>query len=113
MIVVASLGHRPDDERVYHRELFTLKKLGYPIAYFTRSETDIDLSDDLIRHTNFPGFDRKSYIQALKEKIDDTVRIFHFHEFELLPLARWLKRQYSAYTIYDVHEYLREMWDTH
>ncbi|MFQ6604795.1 MAG: glycosyltransferase family 4 protein [Fidelibacterota bacterium] len=113
MIVVASLGHRPDDERIYHREIRTLKTLGRPITYLTRSAVRVDLSDDLVTHINFPDLDRASFLTAVKENLPAFVAVFHFHEFELLPLARWFKRRGSTFTLYDVHEYMREMWGTH
>ena len=53
MIVMVSCQHFPDDERVYYRELISLKTLGLPLYYFTRSDSKLDMSDDLIIHKNF------------------------------------------------------------
>jgi glycosyltransferase involved in cell wall biosynthesis len=110
MITIVSCHHFPDDERVYHRELLTLKKLGQPIQYFTRSNSELDISDDLVRHKNCPAkeFSIKEYITFLKNAFLETPpTIFHFHEYDLLPLARLAKLRFNAQVIYDVHEDIR------
>ena len=52
MIVVATSGHKPDDERVYHREIKLLLSAGYDILYCTRWDGDMDLSKERLRHIN-------------------------------------------------------------
>ena len=115
MITIVSCHHFPDDERVYHRELLTLKKLGQPIQYFTRSNSELDISDDLVRHKNCPAkeFSIKEYITFLKNAFLETPpTIFHFHEYDLLPLARLAKLRYDSKVIYDVHEDIRFLSET-
>ena len=115
MITIVSCHHFPDDERVYHRELLTLKKLGQPIQYFTRSNSELDISDDLVRHKNCPAkeFSIKEYITFLKNAFLETPpTIFHFHEYDLLPLARLAKLRYDSKVIYDVHEDIRFLGET-
>lgn len=114
MIAIATSGHRPDDERIYHREIHTLRKLNTPIVYFTRSSHEVDLTEALVTHHNFKGVS----LSVFREKVKETLKhirptIIHFHEFELLPVAKWAKKELKAYTIYDVHEYLKPMWDTY
>ncbi len=86
MITIVSCHHFPDDERVYHRELLTLKKLGQPIQYFTRSNSELDISDDLVRHKNCPAkeFSIKEYITFLKNTFLETPpTIFHKIKFRI------------------------------
>ncbi len=115
MITIVSYHHFPDDERVYHRELLSLKKLNQPIQYFTRSDSDLDLSDELVKHKNFPAneFYMQAYLTALKEAfMNAPPSILHFHEYDLLPLARFVKLRYGSKVIYDVHEDIRFLGET-
>jgi len=54
MIAVVSSGHKPDDERIYHKEIQSLLKAGYEIQYFTRSNSEISLSKKNLIHCNVP-----------------------------------------------------------
>ena len=115
MIAVVTCGHRPDDERIYEREIKTLLKAGYKITYFTRWAGDNYLSEENLWHRNYSQKDIsiRDYIQAiLKDFQVLKPSVVHIHEFELLPLAKKAKRVYSSKIIYDVHDTLRAMWDT-
>lgn len=116
MIVVATSGHKPDDERVYHREIKSLLNAGYKILYFTRWDGDMDLSTEHLRHINESrsGTPIKDYIRIIQDKISATgpKDILHIHEFDLLPLAKQMKKKHGIKVIYDVHDTLRAMWAT-
>ena len=115
MIVVLSCHHYPDDERVYYRELLTLKKLGCPILYYTRSEIEMDMSDEVIIHKNFSPkfFPINKYLNTIKKELEvQPPTLIHFHEYHLLSLAKHVKCSYSAKVIYDVHEDIRYLGKT-
>ena len=115
MICVVSCQHFPDDERVYHRELISLKKLGQSIRYYTRSDSEMDMSDELIAHKNFPAteFSIPEYLNVLRKKFKvSPPTTLHIHEYHLLPLTRLTKRNYNSKVIYDVHEDLRVLSET-
>jgi len=115
MITIVSCHHFPDDERVYHRELLSLKKLNQPIQYFTRSNSELDLSDELVCHKNFiaHNFSIKEYLKTLKSHLKKSPpTILHFHEFDLLPLARFVKLNFGSKVVYDVHEDIRFLGTT-
>jgi len=113
MIIVVSCGHNPDDERIYHREIKSLLKAGYDIRYFTRWDGEMDLSKNNLHHINVKrkSYPIKKYIQFVSEKMNDAT-VLHIHEFELLTLAKKMKKKVSVKVVYDVHENLRDMWDT-
>jgi len=113
MIIIVSCGHNPDDERIYHREIKSLLKAGYDIRYFTRWNGEMDLSATNLHHINVKRkkYPIKKYIQFVSDRIND-VSVLHLHEFELLPLAKKMKKKMNAKIVYDVHENLRDMWDT-
>lgn len=113
MIIVVSSGHKPDDERIYHREIKSLIRAGYSIQYFTRWDGKMDLSMGNLNHINLQRsqFTLRNYINYIIKNIG-IVEILHIHEFDLLPLAKKLKQKYNTKIIYDVHDSLREMWET-
>ena len=113
MITIVSCGHKPDDERIYHREIKSLISAGYSIQYFTRWDGEMDLSSGNLEHINLQRkeYSLRKYIQFIVQNIEHT-KILHIHEFELLPLAKKIKQKYNSPIIYDVHDTLRAMWDT-
>ena len=113
MIIIVSSGHKPDDERIYHREIKSLLKTGYDIRYFTRWDGEMDLSENNLQHINVERkkYPTKKYIQFVSEKINDA-SVLHIHEFDLLPLAKQMKKKNGIKVIYDVHDTLRAMWET-
>ena len=114
MIAVVSSGHKPDDERIYYKEIQSLLKAGYEIQYFTRSNSKICLSEKNLKHFNVSPIKYyiNKYINYVAENIDNAAVVLHIHEFDLLPLAKKLKKRGKIKTIYDVHDTLRAMWET-
>ena len=53
MIVIISCHHFPDDERIYHKQIKSLMKQELSILYYTRSSSDVNVSDKLLQHKNF------------------------------------------------------------
>ncbi|MCK4903340.1 MAG: glycosyltransferase family 4 protein [Candidatus Marinimicrobia bacterium] len=114
MIAVVTCGHYPDDERIYEREIKTLLKAGYKITYFTRWKGDNYLSEENLWHRNYSQKDIsvRDYTQGiLKDFKVLKPSVIHIHEFELLPLAKKVKKLYNTTIIYDVHEANIELWD--
>lgn len=114
MIAIVTCGHRPDDERIYEREIKTLLKAGHKITYFTRWKGDSYLSEDNLWHRNYSQKDLsiRDYTQGiLKDFKVLKPSVVHIHEFELLPLAKKAKKLYNTKIIYDVHEANIELWD--
>ena len=114
MIAVVTCGHRPNDERIYEREIKTLLKAGYKITYFTRWKGDNYLSEENLWHRNYFQKDLsiRDYTQSiLKDLKVLKPSVIHIHEFELLPLVKKVKKLYNTKIIYDVHEANIELWD--
>ena len=115
MIVVVSCQHYPDDERIYHRQIKTLLKQNIFIRYYTRSESDLDLSEPGLKHINLSvNLSVKSYSKQILHQLQasEAPLFFHIHEPELLPLAKSVKQRFRATIIYDVHENLDAMYRT-
>ncbi len=116
MIAVVTSGHKPDDERIYHKEIHSLLNVGYDVQYFTRWDGKMNLSKGTLFHRNFlkNSTSIKQYNYFLMEIISslDNIKVLHIHEFDLLPLAKHLKQSKKLKIVYDVHDDLRAMWDT-
>ncbi len=115
MIAVVSCGHRPDDERIYHRQIKSLLKAGYEIQYFTRFDGDMNLSESGLRHSTFPRSENsvRTFAKLVEAELVQTKPdIVHIHEFELLSMARNVKKSAESKILYDVHDTLIAMWDT-
>ncbi len=107
MIAVVSCEHFPDDERIYHRQIKSLINNGYRITYFTRSESEINLSDTRLTHINFPlTTTLRSFINKIVSFFSENnpPKIFHIHEPVLYQLVSLLKTRFDINVIYDVHE---------
>jgi len=114
MIAVVTCGHRPDDERIYEREIKSLLTAGYEITYFTRWKGNITLSEKNLWHRNYSEKDIsiKEYTKGILRDFKVLKpQVVHIHEFELLPLAKKAKKIFNAKIIYDVHEANVELWD--
>ena len=115
MIAVVSCQHFPDDERIYHRQIKTLLRQNIFIRYFTRSKSDLDLSEPGLKHINLSvNLSVKSYSKQIFYQLQasEAPLFFHIHEPELLPLAKSVKQRFHATIIYDVHENLDAMYRT-
>lgn len=115
MIAVVSCGHRPDDERIYHRQIKSLINAGYEVQYFTRFDGELNVSEIGLNHTNYPRKDNSVQTFAKKVEADlskSKADMLQIHEFELLPMAGRVKKSTGVKIIYDVHDTLTAMWDT-
>jgi glycosyltransferase involved in cell wall biosynthesis len=114
MIAIITCGHRPDDERIYIREIKSLLKAGHKITYFTKWDRETNLSEENLWHRNYSE-KNLSLRDYTKNILNDfkvlKPSIVHIHEFELLPLASKAKKVYDSKIIYDVHEANIELWD--
>ena len=99
-----TIGHNPTDDRIFYKEILSLKKQYKHIALVA---PDFNPPDPGYRidYRAFPdsGFFQKlwnAYKLAKRVKAD----LYHFHEFEFLPFALFLKFKYKRKVIYDAHE---------
>ena len=118
MIAIASCGHFPDDERVYHKQIKTLLTAGHTIRYYSYSARPT-LHNKKKKSLNVYTFNSRAISQKkyksilLKELNENPPEIFHIHDLELLSVAYKLKRRHKkTKIIYDVHEDLVSMWST-
>jgi len=106
-ICVLTTVHNPDDNRVFHKQVISLRDLGHEVVYVAPG---VEAGErDKIRYVNY-----KKPSSKLKRMLDfynvyKLVRglgceVCHFHDVELLPVGLLLKRHTKIKVVYDVHE---------
>ncbi|MBN2411302.1 glycosyltransferase family 4 protein [candidate division KSB1 bacterium] len=107
-VCVFTTVHRPDDVRVFHKEARSLAEAGHRVTLLAHADFERQEKNGvLIRGVKKPAnrFFRLFNVfrfagLCLKEKAD----VYHFHDFELLPVGLFLKLLTGRRVIYDCHE---------
>jgi len=107
-ICIFTTVHRPYDVRVFHKEARSLAEAEHRVtllahADFEREEKNGVVVKGVKRPANrfFRIFNVFRFVfLCLKEKAD----VYHFHDFELLPVGLFLKLVTGRRVIYDCHE---------
>lgn len=105
-ICVITTVHRPDDTRI-NKEIRSLLKMNYKITYLA-PEGDYTAPDGvnyIPLRKNLSRLKRILYSLFGVHKIALAVNadVYHFHDPELIPLAKRLKKR-GKKVVYDVHE---------
>jgi glycosyltransferase involved in cell wall biosynthesis len=100
--------HKPFDVRVFHRQAVSLAAAGYEVVLLAHADFSLEKklgvtvkgvarpSNRWRRLTGLLAF----YFLCKKETAD----VYHFHDFELLPIGWCLKKSTGRKVIYDCHE---------
>jgi glycosyltransferase involved in cell wall biosynthesis len=100
--------HKPFDVRVFHRQAVSLAAAGYEVVLLAHADFAVEKklgvtvkgvarpSSRWRRLTGLLSF----YSLCRKERAD----VYHFHDFELLPIGWLLKKRAACKVIYDCHE---------
>jgi len=107
-VCVFTTVHRPFDVRIFHKEARSLAEAGHRVtllahADFVREEKNGVVVKGVKRPANrfFRLFNVFRFaLLCLKEQAD----VYHFHDFELLPIGLFLKLVTGRVVIYDCHE---------
>ena len=94
MKAIVSCHHYPDDERIYYKQVQSLAKRGDHILYFTRSDSNLDLTDEYINEKTEDALllannmsntldDFKNFFLPDKKKEDFSIIDCMKHSFEL------------------------------
>ena len=106
-IVHVTTVHRPDDVRIYRKEVLALARAGYEVVLVAPERRGSHLDVKQIAIPDYPSRARRmvfapirACIAALRERPDAC----HIHDPELLLAAMAMKLLGHAAIIYDVHE---------
>jgi len=106
-VCILTSVHYHDDNRVYYKEVFSLKRFGYNVTYIAPG-----LKNEIRDGIKYVNVEKpasvlkrilrfyKIYKLAKKQKCD----VYHFQDAELIPTGLLLKWFTKAKVIYDVHE---------
>lgn len=109
-----STVHVPFDQRIFHRECWSLARAGYEVHLLVQLDDAYRLVDGV--HVHSVGAVRKHTLglrlldrftrilraERLARKL--RARVYHLHDPELIPLGLWLKCVTGASVIFDCHE---------
>lgn len=109
-----STVHVPFDQRIFHRECWSLARAGYDVHLLVQLGEPEQLVDgvrvhsigDPRKHTlglrlgNRLGRLRRTAQRAQELQAD----VYHLHDPELIPLGLWLKATTGAAVVFDCHE---------
>lgn len=106
-VCILTTVHNCNDNRVYYKEVLSLKSLGYDVVYAAKEITDeIDKSIETVVIPQ-PNSTIKRFlgvVRAYKVAKNLECEVVHFQDPELIPTGLLLKRFTKAKVIYDVHE---------
>ncbi len=106
-ICVLTTVHNPDDNRVFHKQVLSLRNLGYEVVYVAPNVTPG--VRDGIEYVNYEKPANKfrrmlDFYRVFKMVKGLDCKICHFHDVELIPVGLLLKKKTKIKVIYDVHE---------
>lgn len=110
-------GHSPYDDRIYYKEVLSLKKFFSDISIVASYDKDC-ITDETV---NIKCFKKKKgmvgRIKNLKDMYKRAIEIkadvYHAHEPDSLLIGYLLKRKLGCKVIYDSHEYHPEAFSEH
>lgn len=110
-VVHVGYYHPYDDIRILKKQCVSLSRNGYEVTYITSNRicdfTDEKYDNITIKVIKLKGgrFIRlfKYWKDLFRVLLAENADIYHFHEFELLPIARKLLRR-DKKILYDMHE---------
>ena len=122
-VCILTTVHNCNDNRVYYKEVLSLKSLGYDVVYVAKEITDeIDKSIETVVIPEPKSNLRRifGFYRAYKAAKKLNCEIVHFQDAELIPTGLLLKRFTKIKVIYDVHEdypaqmltkfYIKSIW---
>ena len=100
--------HKDGDVRIFHKECVSLVEAGYRVSLiipntYTRIEKDVNIISFEAPKGNRLTRMTKTVNIVYKMAINVDAEIYHFHDPELLRIAKKLKRK-GKKVVYDVHE---------
>ena len=110
-ILVATLGHTADDDRVYHKQIRSLLRGGHQVTLATRNQPVINSGPPGFQHVDFGAAGIVQFgaaLQSLAEQLQPQA--LQIHEFELLVAGGRIKKKWGIPLIYDVQDPHQEMW---
>ncbi len=112
-ILVATLSHTPDDDRVFHKQIRSLLGAGHEVTLATRNQPVVDLRLPRFQHVDLGPVGVVQFGAALQSLAEQwRPQALQIHEFTLLSAGGSIKKALGIPLIYDVQDTHREMWDT-
>ncbi len=101
--------HHPFDPRIYHKECLSIQEAGYDVTLLAQKDPNTGELSEEITHIPLKTYEGKlkrmlfAPWQAYKIAKQLKADVYHFHDPELMLVARFLKKKNNV-VVYDVHE---------
>lgn len=108
-IVHMTTVHHPFDPRIYHKECLSIQEAGYDVTLLAQKDPNTGELSEEITHIPLKTYEGKlkrmlfAPWQAYKIAKQLKADVYHFHDPELMLVARFLKKKNNV-VVYDVHE---------
>ncbi|MCK4578800.1 MAG: glycosyltransferase [Candidatus Marinimicrobia bacterium] len=112
-VMIATAGHSPDDDDLFHRMTRSLLDAGHRVLMVTRGQTATAPELDGFQHVNFPDQPVTDFGRALEQLAREwQPEALQVREFELLAAAGRIRKAHGIPVIYNVGDHHREMYAT-
>ncbi len=106
-VCILTSVHPPFDVRIFHKEAKSLVKAGYDVTLIAQHDKEEIVDGVKIINLQKPRNRIERMTKTVSELYQKALRvdadIYHFHDPELIPVGKALKKRGKA-IIYDVHE---------
>ncbi|MEE9464474.1 MAG: glycosyltransferase [Candidatus Neomarinimicrobiota bacterium] len=112
-IMIATAGHSPDDDRIYHRQVRSLLAAGHQVTLVTRGFDQLASPPPGLQHVDTGAMKVSDFARAMAGlAVEWSVDVLQVREFELLPAAAKVRQENGIPLVYDVGDHHREMYAT-
>ncbi len=107
-VVVMTSGHEPFDDRIYYKEVLSLRDAGYNVTLIAPWRKKIKF--EVLKFINVPKPKNRlerfflTTFRILLKAVKEDATIYHFHDPDLIWVGFILKVIFRKKVIYDVHE---------
>lgn len=106
-VCILTSVHFNNDNRVYYKEVFSLRNLGYEVVYIAPDQSE--RFEDNIHYVNVDKpsqFTKRlfSFYKVYRLAKKQNCSVYHFQDPELIPTGLLLKWLTQSKVVYDVHE---------
>jgi len=112
-------GHGPLDDRIFYKEVLTLKKEYNDITIIAQSDREyneiggVKIIGIPVRKNHGLKNRIETLVQLYKKGIEAKADVYHCHEPDALYIGYKLKKRLNSMLIYDSHEYHPETFALH
>jgi glycosyltransferase involved in cell wall biosynthesis len=107
-VCILTSVHKPFDVRIFYRQAITLAQCGHRVMLLAHADFDSRREKGVfvkgIARPRNRFFRLLNLLRFLSKSLNEKAGVYHFHDFELLPIGLALKMLTKKTVFYDCHE---------